>query len=57
MQRASEPMSEFDDEMRQLSKEMEGLNGEMAAATEKANREMAALFERLIKQGLAQAEP
>ena len=57
MQRASEPMSEYDDEMRQLSKEMEGLNGEMAAATEKATREMAALFERLINQGVAQAEP
>jgi bla regulator protein blaR1 len=57
MQRASEPMSEYDDEMRQLSKEMEGLNSEMATATEKANREMAALFERLINQGLAQVEP
>jgi beta-lactamase regulating signal transducer with metallopeptidase domain len=57
MQRASEPMDEFNDEMRELSKEMDVLSGQMNEAVAKANREMIALVERLIKDGLAKVEP
>jgi bla regulator protein blaR1 len=57
MQRASEPMDEFSDEMRELSKEMDVLSGQMNEAVAKANREMIALVERLIKDGLAKVEP
>jgi bla regulator protein blaR1 len=57
MQRASEPMDEYGDEMRELSKEMDGLSQEMNEATAKANREMVALVERLIREGIAQVEP
>jgi hypothetical protein len=50
-------MDEYGDEMRELSKEMDGLSQEMNEATAKANREMVALVERLIREGIAQVEP
>jgi len=56
MQHASEPLTKYGDEMRELSKEMEGLSREMNDAVTKANREMTQLVERLIKEGIAQAE-
>jgi len=57
MRRASEPMDEFNEEMRGLSREMDELSGQMNEAVAKANTEMIALVERLIKNGLAQVEP
>lgn len=57
MRHASEPMEDFGKEMEALSREMEGLSREMNEAVAKANTEMIALVERLIKQGIAQAEP
>jgi bla regulator protein blaR1 len=57
MQRASEPMDDYSGEMRELSKEMDVLSRQMNEAVAKANREMIALAERLIKNGLAQLEP
>ena len=56
MQHASEPLAQYGDEMSELSKEMEGLSREMNDAVTKANREMTELVERLIKEGIAQAE-
>jgi len=57
MRRVSEPMEDFGKEMEVLSKEMEGLSREMNEAVAKANTEMIALAERLIKSGVAQIEP
>jgi uncharacterized protein YoxC len=57
MRHASEPMEDFSKDMDALSKEMEGLSREMNEAVAKANSEMIALVDRLIKEGLAQVEP
>jgi hypothetical protein len=57
MRRVSEPMEDFGKEMEVLSKEMEGLSREMNEAVAKANTEMIALVERLIKEGVAQIQP
>lgn len=57
MQRASEPMDDFSQEMEGLSKEMDVLSRQMNEAVVKANSEMVALVERLIKDGLAQPAP
>jgi bla regulator protein BlaR1 len=57
MRRASEPMDGLNDEMRDLSKEMDALSREMNEAVAKANSEMVALVERLIKDGRAQVAP
>ena len=50
-------MDGYGEEMRGLSKEMDALSREMNEAVAKANSEMIALVERLIKSGVAQSEP
>ena len=57
MRQASQPMDGYDEEMRGLSNEMDALSLEMNEAAAKANREMIALAERLIRNGLAQVGP
>jgi bla regulator protein BlaR1 len=57
MHQAAQPMDGYDEEMRGLSREMDALSLEMNEAVAKANSEMIALVERLIKSGVAQSEP
>ncbi len=57
MERAGQPMNGLDDQMRVLSAEMDVLSRQMDEASAKADTEMVALAERLIRNGLAQAAP
>jgi bla regulator protein blaR1 len=55
MEQAGKPMADLDAKMKELDVQMEALDKEMEAASAKADAQMDALLERLVKAGTAKA--
>ena len=55
MRELDKPMQELSDQMNVLSKEMNALSVQMEQASKRAEEQMLALFERVVKNGLAEA--
>jgi bla regulator protein BlaR1 len=54
MEKAGQPMAELDERMKELDVQMQALDKQMDAASAKADAQMDALIERLVKTGVAQ---
>jgi bla regulator protein BlaR1 len=54
MEKAGQPMAELDAKMKELDVQMQALDKQMEAASAKADAQMDALIERLVKGGAAQ---
>jgi hypothetical protein len=57
MEKAGQPMAELDAKMKELDVQMQALDKQMDDASAKANEQMDALIERLVKTGVAQLTP
>ena len=57
MEKAGQPMAEFDAKMKELDVQMQALDKQMEDASAKADAQMDALIERLVKTGVAQPAP